>query len=176
MTDILPHLGFPAITYAHLAAECARELAARRRFYPGRVDKGNMTEPEATRELALAAAWAEDVARIRACRAEPPWPSPAAPPEHGLAWNLRRAGLLRELELRARIYPREVAGGKLLEAEAARRTACLECLLMLYEDGWDWTASDGRLPSQSPLAEREYAALRLEIDHRAGVTQQALAL
>jgi hypothetical protein len=172
---MIPHIAFPAITIAALEAELARELEARRGFYPGRVGKGNMLQAEADRELALAAAWLEDVARIRACWFDRPGTAPAAP-QHGFAWQDRRAGLLRELGLRRRLYPQWVAGGRLLADQAAQRIACLACLLALYEDGWDWRGSDGRTPHHSPLAEREYAALRAEVDAREGRSQQEMAL
>jgi hypothetical protein len=186
-----PHLAFPAITFAHLEAELRRELEARAGFYPGRVSKGNMLQAEADRELAAAAAWLEDVARIRDL-----WTAPAASPlrlssppgsssrqaiaEQGaggaLSWRDRRSSLLREMGLRRRVYPEWVASGRLLEHQAAHRLACLECLLALYEDGWDWRGSDGLTPMFSALAAEEFTALRAEIDARDGRSQKELEL
>lgn len=178
-----PHLAFPAITLAHLEGELARELEARRGFYPGRVEKGNMLQAEAEHELAAAAAWLEDVARIaRAWFTPKAERTPAhaelveAPPQHGLTWRDRRAALLRELGLRRKVYPNWIAGGRLLEHQAAHRLACLACLLAIYEDGWDWRASDGRTPMHSDLAAEEFTTLRAEVDAREGRSQKELEL
>jgi hypothetical protein len=178
------HHAFPAITLAHLEAELERELEARRGFYPGRVAKGNMLQAEADAELTVAAAWREDVARIRWTwfdrwtTPRPPEPPRAQVAEGGsaLSWRDRRSSLLREIGLRRRIYPQWVAGGRMLEHTAAHQLACLECLLALYEDGWDWRGSDGLTPLHSAIADREYQALRAEIDAREGRSQKELEL
>lgn len=170
-----PHMAFPQVSLEALAAELAREAEARAAFYPGRVAKGNMLQAEADRELAIAGAWQEDLRRIRSCWFERPG-EPPAPAMHGLAWRDRRAALLRELDLRRRIYPEWIAGGRMLEAQAAHRIACLACLLAIYEDGWDWRASDGATPATSATAAQEFHALRADVDAREGKAQHALAL
>ncbi len=170
-----PHLAFPAVTFEALEAELGRELEQRRRFYPGRVEKGRMLQEDAEWELAIALAWREDVARIRACWLERPG-SPPTRPAHGLSWNDRRRGLLRELDMRGRFYPGWIDSGRLLERDAAHQLACLECLLAIYEDGWDWTGSGGKTPHHSPIAEQDFRALRAEVDARTGRTQKELAL
>ena len=58
------HHLFPAITAAHVAAELAREAARRKPFYARRVAEGAMRQEDADRELALVAAWQEDLRRM----------------------------------------------------------------------------------------------------------------
>lgn len=178
---MIAHLAFPAITLAAIAAEAEIELDQRRGFYPGRVSKGNMLQEAADRELALCAAWAEDVARISAA-----WSAGAAPraPQHSFTWHDRREALLRELDLRARFYPDWVAGGRLLADQAAHRTQCLQALLAIYEDGWDWACSGCAAQPKAdpcsrvfcPIADQEYRALRADIDAREGRSQKELEL
>jgi hypothetical protein len=170
---MIAHLAFPAITLGAIAAELGRELEQRRGFYPGRVTKGNMLQEEADRELALAAAWREDCARIAAAWGAGAAPLPAA---HPFTWRDRREGLQRELELRERFYPGWIAGGRLLAGQAAHRTACLQALLAIYEDGWDWRGSDGLTPRSSAIAAEEYRQLRADVDAREGRAQNQLAL
>lgn len=169
------HRLHPAIPLAAIGRELERERRQRRQFYPNRVKSGNMLPAEAERQLALVDAWLEDCTRIQACwfdtRGSLPWA-----PRHGFTWQERRAGLLRELELRDRVYPRWIADGRVLEKDAAHRIACLQCLLEVYEDGWDWRGSDGRLPSQSPAAEAEYRQLRADVAQRKGISQKELDL
>jgi len=148
----------PHITYAQLEAELRRELSRRHGFYPRQVGKGAMLQADADRELALCAAWLEDLLRARAIRvdrAAENWrryragdmtagdPPPAA---HGLRWSDRRSAVLRELALRQRVYPRGIEKGEITREDAAHRIDCLEALLGLYEDGWDWVASNGYRP------------------------------
>jgi hypothetical protein len=168
------HLAFPAITLDQVAAELQREAQQRRDFYPGRVAKGNMLQAEADRQLALAAAWREDLERIRACWSTP-GASPAAP-AHGFSWRDRRAALLREIGLREKHYPEWIAGGRLLERDAVHQLACLSALLAVYEDGWDWRGSDGSTPFHSAVADQEFTALRADVDARHGRSQHELAL
>jgi hypothetical protein len=137
------HPSHPAITAAHVVAECARELEQRRRFYPRRIEQARMSEGEAAAQLALCEAWLEDARRIEASDYTPALPAPA---QHGLSWTARRQGLQRELGFRARIYPARIAECRMTQAEAAHRTACLEALLARYDDGFDWLASNGRRP------------------------------
>lgn len=169
-----PHIAFPDVTLAQLEAEIAREWDLRRRVYPDRVAKGNMTQDEADWQLRIAEAWSKDAWRIKQAWFIDHRP-PIAPP-HGLTWRDRRAGLLRELELRRRVYPRQIASGNLLEIHATRQLRPLECLLAIYEDGWDWFGSDGQRPGHSATAAAEYLELLASIADRQGLTQQALAL
>jgi hypothetical protein len=171
----LPHITFPTVSAAALERECERELAQRRRFYEGRVAKGNMTPEEAKHGLAIAAAWREDVARIRAAWIATPGTSPA-PPAHEISWRERRAGLLRELDMRARFYPGWIASGRLLQADADRQVKALECLLAIYEDGWDWRGSDGLTPFRSAAADAEFNALQADRAARRGTAQEELVL
>lgn len=183
-----PHLRFPAISFAALERECARELEQRRATFRRQVERGRMLQAEADREIALASAWLEDVRRIRWCWQEQ-WSSSSAAigpqgrpgsapvtPEHGFSWKDRHAALLRELELRARFYPQWIAGGRLLESDAAAQVACLECLLAIYEDGWDWRGSDGLTPLHSPTADAEFNALQAARAARQGTAQKELTL
>ena len=143
-----------------LARELEREAGQRERFYPDRVAKGRMLEADASRNIIVAHAWIEDARRIRQCWFDAPG-TPPAPPAHGVDWHSRRFYLLRELELRARVYPRSIAEGKLLEADARQRTACLEALLAIYEDGWDF-----------PGSEADYLALLAEVRQRNAVQSE----
>lgn len=175
---MIPHIAFPAITWAALEAELARELQQRRALYPKRVETGRMLQAEASGETAIAMAWAEDLARMRA-RWLSPAPRGAFPfphPSHPITWAARRRSLLRELGMRQRFYPEWIAAGRLLADQATHQLACLQCLLTIYEDGWDWRASDGLLPSQSQIAAAEYAALQTEAVARNGTAQKELAL
>lgn len=157
------------VTAEQLASELAREATQRARFYPQRVDQARMTADDMERELAMVAAWQEDLQRVRDRRAavaqayganREPAPVPAA--RHGLSWKQRRAGLAREIGLRARIFPRRVDEARMTRAEADHRLACLEALAAIYDDGWDWRAANGEGPilplfARTP-AEQEAAA------------------
>lgn len=147
------HLRFPAITAAQVLAECARELEQRRGFYPRRIAEGRMTAEEAEAQIAVAAAWHADVARIIAFEdaahrsggdlagreAAPPLPAPS----HGIAWATRREALRRELALRARVWPTRITEGRMTAAQADHRRDCLLALAARYDDGFDWRASNG---------------------------------
>lgn len=152
---MIAHLRSPAITLAAIAAELGREAAARHSLYRKRVDAARMTQAEADRGLAIAAAWREDVERIAAAWGNAQEP---APPRHAISWRDRVQGLQRELELRRRFYPEWIDAGRMTAAEGAQQLACLEALLAIYHDGWDWRGPDGRLPGESPLAEQEWLA------------------
>lgn len=170
---MIAHLSRPAITLEHVAAELAREHRQRAEFYPGRVAKGNMLQRDADHELAIAAAWLDDVSRMAAAwgNGHPPEPSRFA-----FTWHDRRAALQRELELRARFYPEWIAKGRLAETDAAHRTACLEALLAIYEDGFDWRGSDGKTPFHSATADQEFTAMRADVAARQGRSQKELDL
>jgi hypothetical protein len=134
------HPLFPAITAQHVLAECTRELAQRRNFYPGRVAEMRMTQEEADHQLSCAAAWQQDAQRIAASDYTP---APLAAATHGLTWAARRDSLRRELLLRARVYPGRVAEMRMTQAEADHRRDCLMALAARYDDGFDWIASNG---------------------------------
>ena len=162
------HNLFQHITAQAVLAECARELAQRRNFYPGRVAEGRMLQDEADHQLAVAAAWHQDAQRIAASDYTP---QPLAAATHGISWHARREGLARELALRARVYPARVAEMRMTQAEADQRRACLMALAARYDDGFDWIASNGHrtrfglveAPEEILAARREWQ------DHRAAV-------
>lgn len=162
------HSLFPQITAQAVLAECARELAQRRSFYPGRVSEGRMSQDEADHQLAVAAAWHQDAQRIAASDYTP---APLDPASHGIAWAARREGLRRELALRARVYPSRVAEMRMTQAEADQRRACLAALAARYDDGFDWIASNGARPRFAlAIAPEEILAARREWqDHSAAV-------
>lgn len=180
MTEEAPpfHHAHP-VTATQVAAELAREIGMRRQVYPGRVRDGRMAQADMDREIALAAAWAEDVARIehgwqdRATRwlaGESIVPPPAA---HGFTWADRRRALDRELAFRARLFGRRVAEGAMTRAEADHRAACLAALAARYDDGFHWRASNGEstrfglvwpVPPEIEQARREWAEHRAAID------------
>lgn len=137
------HSLFSHITAQHVAAECARELAQRRNFYPTRVGEGRMSQDEADHQMAAAAAWLNDAQRIAA---HDYTPQPLAPADHKISWAARREGLRRELGLRARVFPARVAEGRMTQADADQRRDCLMALAARYDDGFDWTASNGERP------------------------------
>lgn len=177
------HPLYPAITAQAVLAECTRELAQRRNFYPGRVAEGRMKQDEADHQLALAAAWQADVQRdianhARSHAAWAAWDGRSAfprtewdGPAHGISWAARREGLRRELLLRARVYPARVAEMRMTQAEADHRRDCLAALAARYDDGFDWIASNGHRPRFGLVdAPEEILAARREWqDHSAAV-------
>jgi hypothetical protein len=169
------HIRFPDISPAALERELGRELEARRALYARRLETHRMLPAEAERELAIAAAWREDLARIRAAWIETPGTIPA-PPAHQFSWKDRRAALMRELDQRRRFYPEWIAKSRLTQAAADHQVECLECLLAVYEDGWDWRGSDGLTPLHSATADAEFTALHTEIAQRNGRAQQQMEL
>lgn len=162
------HPLYPAITAQAVLAECTRELAQRRNFYPGRVAEGRMSQEEADHQLALAAAWQQDAQRIAASDYTP---LALAPATHGMTWAARREGLRRELALRARVYPGRVTEMRMTQAEADHRRDCLAALAARYDDGFDWIASGGHRPRFGLVdAPPEILAARREWqDHSAAV-------
>lgn len=181
------HHRFPAITWRGLAAEIDREITARLNTYPDRVERGRMTQAEADWQLQLARAWREDVDRYER-RVQPlKQGRPATPPlqipaTHGIAWRPRRAALLHELEQRRHFYPEWVAKGRLTEANATSRLEAAECLLTLYEYGFDWQPANGVPPAWSEIhatagqlaTREELRALLAEIDARTTTPQQEM--
>lgn len=147
------HLRHPAITLEAIEIELRREADMRARVYPTRIATAKMTPKQAECEIAVCAAWLADVGRLRAS-----WftPHPLAPATHGISWNDRRRALDREIALRARVYPDRVATAKMTPDQAERQIACLTCLAAIYDDGFDWIAGNGALPSQDEQARREW--------------------
>jgi hypothetical protein len=158
---------------AELRIELARERDARARVYPQRIEAGRMTEPDAARELALIAAIADDLERMIA-------PGPCLAATHAWSWSDRRAALVRELDFRRRLYPQWIANGRLSQADADHRMACLEALGDVYDEGFDWRASNGALPDFAALepdpaaneARHQWDAHWLEVEARRKVPTQ----
>ncbi|OYX62713.1 MAG: hypothetical protein B7Y88_13750 [Sphingomonadales bacterium 32-64-17] len=134
---------FPHVSLVTIEREVKREFGHRRKLYAYKVDRGSMLAEVADRELALASAWGEDLARMIAALDQPGAPAPAG---HGFSWHERRGAVLRELDLRDRLYPKWIADGRVIERDAAHQVACLQCLLELYEDGFDFTGFNGARP------------------------------
>ena len=168
------HHLFPSIDAAAIAAELDRETARRARFYARKVDEGAMTPADRDHQLALCAAWREDLDRMTdpACVTAG---CGGAPPAHSLPWGTRRAGLAREIALRERIYPRGIAEGKLTEQTATHQLDCLRALAARYDGGWDWLASNGRPPRLADRHTPEGAAALAEFDAHAAVILAARA-
>ena len=179
------HHLFPAITAAHVAAELAREAARRKPFYARRVAEGAMRQEDADRELALVAAWQEDLRRMTDPACNSAGCGDGAPPAHVLPWGVRRAGLSREIALRERLYPRALEEGKLTADQAAHRLDCLHALAARYDSGWDWLASNGHPPrwanrhtpeGRAALEEWDAHATTILAARAAPTKQQELAL
>lgn len=147
------HRSFPQISLAMIAAELLREETQRKRFYPGRVETARMTKADMQHELAAIAALRQDVARLEAS-----WftPNPLKPATHGISWNDRRHAIGRELNFRRHVYPRQVEEAKLTQHDADHRLACLTALAAIFDDGFDWRASNGATP-QFHLVETDRA-------------------
>ena len=143
------HLRFPAITLDHLVAETARELAQRTAIYPRHVESARMAQHDADFQIAAATAWLNDAERLRAS-----WftPRPLAPAAHAVSWGDRRAALARELGLRQRCYPLWIETARLLPDTARHQLDCLLALAAIYDDGFDWIASNGARPSFASIA------------------------
>ena len=142
MTEPHPHR-FPGVTFAAIAAELLREQASRRSVYKRAVDKGTMDPREADWQHQLAAAWIADCARFAQALAPIAQGRPMIDPRtldagHTISWQDRRNGILRELDQRARLYPRWIDKGNLDPNQAAHQVRCLEAMLTLYEDGLDF--------------------------------------
>lgn len=128
---------FPGLDWADCRAEVDRELAARRRTYPDRVASGRMTATESDYQLAIFAAIATDVDRMAHIGL------PIPPAAHRYSWNERRQALSREIDLRDRLYPEWIAGGRLQQDRADRQRAALRIILFRYDEGFDWQPSNG---------------------------------
>lgn len=137
-TEILHR--FPGVTFAIAAAELAREGDARRRVDADRIAKGRMSPADAEERLAILAAIAADIERIRAFWPRLPHEGEGPPPAHGYTWRERDREILRELDQRRRLYPDWIAAGRLDQADASRRLRILEAIHALYEMGLDWPA------------------------------------
>lgn len=144
------HIAFPDITLAMIAAELRREHGLRANLYPKWIAAGRIAEAEARHGLAVFDALISDIPRIEAPRR--PWQE-----THELSWATRRAALANELAYRRRLYPEFIAAGRFDAAEGAARIACLTCLLWIFEDGFDWRASNGAHPAMGKCLDRTRA-------------------
>lgn len=168
------HHRFPAVTFAAIQTELARELAQRRATYRDWIGKGRMTQEEADWQLSVIAAIAEDAARFEAAMAPIAQGRPMQNPldvlrNHKFTWQERRQALLRELDYRQRLYPEWIRKGRLTHPDAAKQCDALRAMLALYEDGLDWQASNGaRPPSSDRQARIEWNRTWLDIVQRRG--------
>lgn len=173
------HRLYPQVTWAALSAEIARELKQRIEFYPQRVETLKMSQDAANHQLAVCKAWLEDCARIpdrqilSGVHAD-------NPPAHGVSWSDRVAGLERELTLRERFYPERVSTLQMTKETADHRIACLAALLAVYEEGWDWIASNQAPTSHGAIkttaaieqARREWKEHWLRVEARRNPAKQ----
>lgn len=189
-----PHHAFPDVSWTDLHAELVRELARRQNTFPHMIAKGQLTRPDADRQLDIFAALIEDVRRFRAAQAPVEQGRPATPLRqlerasgsslHAYTWHERRAAITRELDYRQRVYPTWITKGQLTQADATRQLRRLTCLRALYELGYDWKPASGAMPHWSALqptpeeqaAREEWEAIEAEIAAREGVAQQEMAL
>jgi hypothetical protein len=130
------HPRWPGITLDTLRAALAREADHRRTAYPRMIEARRMTAAEADHQQAIIAALIADV-DLMAIKA------PSNTARHGHSWRVRRDAIARELDYRRRLYPRWIPTGRITQAEADHGIAAFECLLYLFDQGWDWTASNG---------------------------------
>ena len=143
-------------TLAVVRAELLRESQSRARTYPDMVATGRMMQAEADYQRAIIAAMITDMDRIAAC---PPY----SPPAHRFTWAERRAALRRELDYRARLYPKWISSGRITQTYATTQTAALAAALKLYDEGWDWEPANGICPRWGTvIATPEQEASRTE--------------
>lgn len=136
------------IPLPEIASELAREMASRRATYPRLVTKLQMTAAQEQAAYALCAAWQADCARYTAHLSQTPPFVPLQPiqRQNGFTWHERRFGITRELEQRARLYPKWIAALRLDPAQAARQIERLTAMATLYDEGHDWHDSFGQRP------------------------------
>lgn len=160
----------PAVRFADVLDELRRERDARRRTYPGMVQLGRMQQAEADHQLAIVDALIDDVTRY-ARWAGTGQPLPAA--THKFNWHQRRAAIARELDYRARIYPRWIETGRIDAADAARNTERLTALAEIFDDGFDWHARNGLriFHGYDPQTEAEHEAQQQWFTHFTTVMQ-----
>jgi hypothetical protein len=164
---MLVHSAFPDVSLADVTAELHRERAARASLYPKRVQDGRMTEAEAKFGRDVIDAMIADCARLV-------WPRQNCAETHVFSWAQRCAALKSELAFRARLYPEFIAAGRFDQAEGERRIARLTALLWVYEDGFDWRASNGARPAMAKWQDRtreEDAAMREWWQHEQAVME-----
>jgi len=140
---------YPAITYAHVAAELFREGQSRHRTYPAMIEQGRMTPEQAEQGYQMAHAWLEDCSRLTSYLALPAPRPHAMPHQHrtlNFTWAERRAAIDRELAQRRRLYPRWIEAARLDAAQAQHRLDCLTVMAEIYDDGLDWHDSFGTRP------------------------------
>lgn len=142
-----PSTRFPQVSATDVLAEIEREAASRLRAYPALIDKLRLTAEAAALDQRLCEAWAADMRRWRDWSATVPLRAmPAQAHMLGFTWADRRAGIARELDRRARLYPKWISAAQLNVDEARRRTDRLSALADLYDEGWDWHDTFGQRP------------------------------
>lgn len=152
----------PGVTWSAIAAELAREIAARHETYPREIAKGNITQSQAETQIYTMQAIAADLRRFAAARDQGVNPL-TLDAGHRFTWAQRRDAITRELALRRRHYPQWIAKGRLLSTTARQQVNALEAMLLFYENGLDWQASNGIAPAfPEPDPTREQAAARAE--------------
>lgn len=149
--DMPANFSHPGVSFAALRAELAREAEARRRTYPGQIDKGRMTAADATWQHGVLAAIQQDCEAVIALAVPA---LPACP----YTWADKRGALTRELEQRRRFYPGWIAKGRLTADQAARQIAPLAAMLALYNDGLRWLPAPGSTAQQRAAQWRETMA------------------
>lgn len=132
------------ISAARIAEELTRELEARRMAYPRRVEKGQMHQYDADRQIDLLHAvrddfsWLELFAISKVGEGADPAPALTEKREAAEAailkyrWSEIVAELRREILLRRRFYPRWIAAGTLDRASARRQMERIEAAHFAY--------------------------------------------
>lgn len=118
-------------TVRGMIAELERELEQRRRHYPDRVRKGDMTQEDADYRTAILA---EIRADMNVAFHPKPWTVPTGMNlvEPQFPWAAKVKELERTLAARDRHYPVQVRKGELTEADAAAQLDALRHVRDLY--------------------------------------------
>lgn len=152
----------PGISWNDVTRDIATEIAQRRRLYPDRVARGQMSSEEADYQIAIFGALAADVARIMANACD-------QAPAHRYSRAARIDALLRERSYRQRLYPKWVTTGQISADQATHRTHCLDALLERFDEGLDWVATNGKWISDSSATPAEIAATRAELEQLSAI-------
>lgn len=137
----LPDPGFPlwspgslkarAGDHKEILAELRREAARRAEFYPGRIAEGRMTEMEASAEISLIAAIADEFAWSIGDAA-----ARGVRPAATLTWERKLACLRAEILIRRDSFPRLVREGRMTQPFAEEHLSLLEAA-----HAWYWTSA-----------------------------------
>jgi hypothetical protein len=122
---------WPGLCWNHVAREIQREGDQRRRVYPDRVARGQMTQADADYQIAIFDALKQDVARIMAGRCNDA-------PAHPYSRTERIAAILRERDYRAQLFPKWISTGQITQEQATHRQHCIDCLLETFDHGLDF--------------------------------------